>query len=136
MDAAFSSKRQRGWRYAKARADQQEPKPNAFANDHSALATMLLNLWASGHLSATAMQKIALAAMLDGAAHTEIANLAKCGHWGQTPGNIARDVHTTFLPDIKLAPMVSVAVPCIDPKTSLLSQSDAFFSCHICNLLH
>jgi hypothetical protein len=126
MDVPFSSKRHRGWRHDKAKADLSSAKyPNA--NEHSALATMLLNLWASGHLSATAMQKIALAAMLDGAAHAEIANLAKCGHWGQAPGNIARDVHTTFLPDIKLAPMVSVSVPCIDPKTSLLNQSDAFF---------
>ena len=95
--------------------------------ENSCLATLLLNMWARGTLSATAMQKIAHAAMLDGAEHVELGNLARCGNFGQVPGNVARDVHATFLPNVCLAPSCNLLVPVLDPKTSKLDHEDLHF---------
>ena len=98
--------------------------------ENSCLATLLLNMWARGTLSATAMQKIAHAAMLDGAEHVELGNLARCGNFGQVPGNVARDVHATFLPNVCLAPSCNLLVPVLDPKTSKLDHEDLHFFSH------
>ena len=132
-----SEKRHKGWRRERDLADQRaaaksDSKPASSASeqfvcDQSALATLLLLLWASGQISATAMQKIAYCAMLDGAAHLELANLAKCDAFGQQPGNVARDVNSIFLPSLGVCPAMAVDVPCIDPKTSKATTSEAHF---------
>lgn len=130
--AELPQKKFRGWKYEQQLVDQSTSsgsKEHAARSDHSALASLLLLLWASGNISATAMQKVALCAMLDGANHIELANLAKCGAWGQQPGNVARDVNATFLHSVLVSPSMSAEVPCIDPKTSKATVQDCHFFC-------
>ena len=125
---ASSSKRPRGWRLDKAMQDDVlQDKCQSAELEHSCLATLLLNLWAQGDLSAISMQKIAYAAILDGAQHEELGNLAKCGNFGQIPGNVSRDVHATFLPCISLAPACSIEAPVMHPKTSQKAYEDVHF---------
>jgi len=125
---ASSNKRPRGWRLDKQLQDDVGvTNTQNCGNEHSCLATLLLNLWSKGALSATSMQKIAYAAILDGAEHVELGNLAKCGNFGLVPGNVARDVHATFLPSICLAPSVSLQVPVLDPKTSQMDHEEIHF---------
>ena len=128
--AELPQKKFRGWKYEQQLVDQSTSsgsKEHAARSDHSALASLLLLLWASGNISATAMHKVALCAMLDGANHVELANLAKCGAWGQQPGNVARDVNATFLHSVLVSPSMSAEVPCIDPKTSKATVQDCHF---------
>lgn len=123
-----SCKRLRGWRMEKMMQDEGTGgQSTRSAVEHSCLATLLLNMWAKGTLSATAMQKIAHAAMLDGAEHVELGSLARCGNFGQVSGNVARDVHATFLPNVCLAPSCNLQVPVLDPKTSKLDHEDLHF---------
>ena len=125
-------KRARGWQQEKAMQDallsatgQKESEPADI--EHSALCTLLLNLWSGGGVSAVAIQKIAHCAILDGASHPELIALAKCGDFGQHQGNVARDVQKTFVAEVSIAPATSVSVPAIDPKTSQETQVEASF---------
>lgn len=104
---------------------QHSGKGDPNKNEQSALCTVLLNLWSSGHVSGVAIQKIAFAAMLDGANHSELVKLAKAGDFGQCSGNVARDINRAFLSDINLALQVDVEVPCLDPKTSKETKAPA-----------
>ena len=94
------TKRFRGWRLALQKhqleagiADPIEQGGEPQGDDHSALASRLLNLWASGRISATSARELAHCAMLDGANHHEIALLASAGTWGRQQSNISNDVH-------------------------------------------
>jgi len=121
----WMAKRLRGWRHDKCLQDAVL-KQDSFSNEiqQSCLATLLLNMWAKGNISATAIQQIAHCAILDGAQHEELGNLAKCGNFGQQPGNIARDLHATFMGEICLAPSCCTQVPVLDPKTSKEDHED------------
>ena len=65
-------------------APQDDPTP-------SCLATALLLLWAHGGISATAVQHLALQAVLDGVHHQEVTELAGLGTFGAHKSNIGRD---------------------------------------------
>ena len=58
----------------------------------SCLATALLLLWAQGGSSATAVQHLAVQAVLDGVHHQEVTELAGLGAFGAHKGNIGRDI--------------------------------------------
>jgi hypothetical protein len=92
----------------------------------SALAACLLLLWASGELSAAALQKIALAAKLDGLILPEIAHLAALGAWGHYLGNVSRDL-ITFLERefIGYAQPTLVQTKMLDPKTGQVEDAHA-----------
>ena len=81
----------------------------------SNLGTRLLLQWSKGSISASEVQRLAHAAVLDGLLHHEIASLASIGNWGQMPGNCNRDLQRKYHIDYLPAPLV-VRVPCIAPK--------------------
>lgn len=83
----------------------------------SCLVTKLLLMWSSGGISAVQIQEIAMAALLDGASHPELAALAETGTCGTHTSNIARDVEALFLKDIKVPPCFEVSTQAIDPKS-------------------
>ena len=83
----------------------------------SNLGTRLLLQWGRGTVSASEVQRLARAAVLDGLLHHEIASLASIGNWGQMPGNCNRDLQRKYHIDYLPAPLV-VRVPCIAPKAS------------------
>ena len=80
----------------------------------SNLFAELLRLWGTGHLSATAVQKVAHAATLDGISNDNVMKLAKLGSWGQHSSNVHRDL-LTFL-EMDLPKPVSVSAPAYDSK--------------------
>ena len=63
------------------------------------------------------MRWLAECALLDGAQHHELAQLAKCGSHGVHPGNIHRDLTATFCKGIDLPDPFQIEVPCKNPKT-------------------
>ena len=81
----------------------------------SNLVTRLLLQWASGHLSATEVQKICHAACLDGLTHPEVVAIAAIGSWGSQPGNCNRDLKRAYSCDDLPKPVI-VRVPCMDTK--------------------
>ena len=91
----------------------------------SALATKLLSLWSHGLLAAVVVQELAHLAILDGASHPELASIAKCGNFGQQPGNVHRDLMSTFCKDTHVPAALPVAVECKDPKSSELEEINA-----------
>ena len=90
----------------------------------SPLVTKLLSLWAHGILSAVLIRELAHLAMVDGANHNEVLFLARCGNFGNTPGNIHRDVLAKFAKGCQFV-STAVSVPCIDPKTNQPDNVDA-----------
>jgi hypothetical protein len=96
--------------------------------ENSNLVTKLLMLAFSGKISHSACQEIALAAIMDGASHPELAKLASAGSHGVHPGNVKRDVLTNWLAHVKIAEPDVVKVPCINPKTneSIMSPCSLF----------
>ena len=110
------AKRLRGW---ELEVQKSLPAPLTKGEEgQSSLATKLLNLWAHGKLSATAMQSIAHAAVLDGAEHPELGMLSKAGSFGENPGNVHRDIMGHFCAQVDLCETWDVVIPCLDPKTS------------------
>lgn len=83
----------------------------------SALADKLLLLWSSGALSAVMIRELAHLAILDGAQHPELYALSKAGNFGQSIGNVHRDIMVEFAPTIRIQDH-EVNVQCTDPKTS------------------
>ncbi len=73
-------------RLATARARDADETPLT----QSALAHVLLQLWAVGRLSAISIQQISSAALADGCDHQELATLASYGGWGASPQNCSR----------------------------------------------
>ena len=63
--------------------------------EKSGLVTKLLSLWAHGQLSATLCQQLAHLAVLDGAHHEELIQMASAGNWGEASGNCHRDFMAT-----------------------------------------
>ena len=91
----------------------------------SALGTLLLTMWNHRHMSAKGMQEIAHMAILDGATHPELAQIASAGLWGEIPGNVHRDVMAHYCQDISISPAIHVQVPVLEPKSSKVLVEDA-----------
>eukprot|EP00969_Alexandrium_andersonii_P327522 14473374-Alexandrium_andersonii.AAC.1 len=75
-----------------------------------------MHCWTHNDISATTLQKLAHAALLDGNCHQEIAALAALGAFGSTPSHINRDLRRRHMKGIRLHPASVCTVPCIDPK--------------------
>ena len=108
--------------------EMEKEKQNTLTkgNDQpSALADKLLNLWAHGSLSASAVQDLAHAAILDGAEHEELIALGKSGNWGTHKGSCHRDIMTYFCPQLTLCDSWDIQVPCLNPKTGKETHADA-----------
>ena len=82
-------------------------------------------------MSAVAVQSIAAAALLDGAEHPELEQLASAGSYGVHPGNCHRDIMVRFAGDVKIADADHVGTFLRDPKTSnIVEQPVAVFLPH------
>jgi hypothetical protein len=66
--------------------------PAAAREVPSSLASLLLKEWVWGHMPATQVQRLASAAVSDGADHRELRLLASIGTDGSNPGNCHRDL--------------------------------------------
>jgi len=118
-------KRLRGSALQKAfQEESAQPTPSESSKGHSSLVTKLLSLWAHGTLSAVMIRELAHLAYLDGANHPDIIALSKAGNFGEIPGNVHRDLMTTFAKgsDIK---HFEIQVICEDPKTHEKVETDA-----------
>lgn len=118
----------RGWRLAAelhGEASSRSTVHHGAAEAPSALASLLLGLWAEGTLSARMIQKVAHAALLDGCQHAEVATLASCGNFGDQQGNIHRDVMNQFLPQVHINEPCIIKTKCRDNKTSQVQEVEA-----------
>jgi len=101
-------------------AECGEPIPKAsrchedFRGSH--LACELLKLWTLGHLSAIGLQKLANAALLDGATHPSIASLAALGTFGEFSGNVSRDLKKYVGKNMTFPEPIDIVVPCLNSK--------------------
>ena len=118
------AKRLHGWALEKETCKKQT-SASSKSVPQSALASKLLSLWAHGSLSAKAIQEIAHLALLDGANHPELAQLAAAGSFGENPGNIHRELVRSFCKDLHIAEPFVLEVSCIDPKSSAEDVVDA-----------
>ena len=128
------AKRLRGWQLdaeiEKVTGKREKKEPLEKGESH--LCTALLSLWAHGHLSAVAIRKLAEAAMLDGAAHEELADLAKAGHYGEVAGNCHRDILARFVKHNSIPEPLEIEVPVLDPKSLKIGKEmAAIFLPHI-----
>ena len=105
-------------------AMQPDPEPER----PSCLANHLLLLWGRGEISATALQKLAHASMLDGCLHCELVAFASFGNYGQYPANITRDLKSYLerSSDITYPLPVELSTEMIDPKTSRIEEGIIF----------
>lgn len=94
--------------------------------EQSALAICLLGLWAKGFLSATSVQKIAHASMMDGNLHPKVAWLGSLGSFGLHPGNCNRDLMKHYGPLAEtLGTASKISVECLQPKEAAIVESEA-----------
>ena len=110
------AKRLRGWRLDQA-LNRGSEKEALVKGKCSNLATALLSLWSHGKLAATTCRWLAEQAMLDGATHPELHDLAKAGCHGQYPANIQRDICARFIKDVFVPEPTMVTTRCINTKS-------------------
>ena len=109
------AKRVRGWQLEK---ELQRPKKSLEkATKKSALATALLCLWSHGKVSGCTIQMLAEDAILDGAQHEELHQIAKAGSHGVHPGSIHRDQMVSFCTGLDIPDPIDIWVPCKNPKS-------------------
>ena len=126
--SSMAMKNKRGWRHELEVAQAQQSKHARTAvtsSSCSALATELLKMWSAGEISATRVQAIAHAAVLDGAQHAELGLLASTGSYGEHAGNVHRDINQIFSADLQISNASLVATSAVDPKTSSLEEVEA-----------
>ena len=100
--ASSSDKRPRpgGWRQKK-RWVEADARNASNPGSKSVLASLLLSMWCWGALSTPTVQKIASAALADGASHRELRNLAMLGSSGKCPNHMHEQLMSTLsLPSI------------------------------------
>lgn len=84
----------------------------------SALVAELLHQWGEGEVSALAVQKLSLLAILDGAKNTELAEVAAMGTVGKWPANVSRELKQKFCKDMVFPCASLVSTYFRDPKIS------------------
>jgi hypothetical protein len=87
------------------------PAAAAPVREHSQLSSVLLQLWGWGVLSASTIQTVAAAAVMDGLSCADLLKLSQLGSAGLYQGNMSRDLHTNCLGDIRVPPTYNVQVP-------------------------
>ncbi|CAE7455722.1 unnamed protein product [Symbiodinium sp. CCMP2592] len=85
----------------------------------SSLAAKLLALWAHGKLSATMIRELASLAVVDGAKHPDLLEIAQAGNWGEQPGNIHKQLMRRFVRNVGLDEACKVSIRCLDNKACL-----------------
>lgn len=91
----------------------------------SALANVLLRLWACGRISACSLQQIAEAALADGCQHPELGVFASLGSWGTHIGNCARDLKLQLNKTQQISSMMSVPTKAKNTKNGLVQTVNA-----------
>ena len=77
------------------------------------LARLLLEMRAWGHMSAPLIQRLAAAAVSDGATCLDLTRLANIGSQGLYPANCERDLITHLAPNPITSALSTIAVPMI-----------------------
>lgn len=97
-------------------------------NAPSALFDHLLHLWGHGEISASACQKLAHCAHIDGLQQPSLVKMASAGAWGEYPNNISRDLKQQIVTESKsiALPMPSTIknCPCFNPRMSQAEATD------------
>lgn len=114
-------------RIKRALSSNEESTPSH--GNHSSLGNHLLLLWGRGEISASALQKLAHAAVLDGCQHNELHVFAAFGNFGQHQGNITRDLKTYLEKGTVIMYPLPRSVPTEfrDPKTSIVQAGNISF---------
>ncbi len=98
-------------KWQKQTQSSQEPHQGAVCS-HSCLATLLIEKWSWGEMSARLLQQIAVAAVEDGCGHGELERIASIGSRGQNPQNCHRDLVDHRLQEPKIGGALSrIMVP-------------------------
>ena len=124
----------------KLSAAAQAARGTISASGGSALATLLITTWAWGIISTPLVQKLAAAAVADGACKAELHHLAKLGKSGAYPGNMYVEI-TNYLTPPPLASCLTdmwifmkLSVLRVVEVTSLIMEPHIVFSvlykCH------
>lgn len=129
------AKRLRGWELEmeSGRVPVNKAALEKAPEGQSGLASKLLQLWATGILSATLVQTLAELALQDGANHPELVQMASTGNWGAQKGNCHRQILNRFCNDVHLPQPFNIKVGCVDPKTSLEKEEQA--SCFLPHMM-
>ena len=123
-------KRLRGFQLDLETGKALAPEAKKAKAGDSQLATRLLTLWTEGRLSATCVQELAHLAMLEKSI-PELAILAKCGNYGQVPGNISRDISTNFLKEQGICPPYKIRVKCLGRNNAIIEDDMLLFLPHL-----
>ena len=124
-------KKLRGWKKEMAetlpceKGAASSPSCSNTTSSTSPLCTRLLELWSLGKLSATQVQEISHLALLEGCSSPEIHSLAKCGNFGQTKGNIHRDLVCNFCKNIHISDPIKVTVDVLDTNSRKIVKEEA-----------
>jgi hypothetical protein len=86
---------------------------------YSHLATLLLESWAIGEVSACTLQRLAAAASRDGLQHPEIITMSAIGSGGRHASHCSRDLMRHFkLDTLTTPPTTLVQIPVVDLKSA------------------
>ena len=103
---------------APANVPRQAAPPEQFA-------TVLLEQWSWGHITAKTLQILAAAAVADGIASGPLPRLAAIGHHGKAPQNCHRDLLKYLDNTLQSLPkQVQVSIP--------IANAKVFNGCHSC----
>ena len=109
-----------GVRQRLAEADQNQAKRvrggEADEEKKSPLAIELLRLWSMGSLSAVAVQKLANAALLEGADANMLAEMAALGSWGENSSHVHRELVALASKGMKIHEGITLQVEALNNK--------------------
>ena len=88
-----------------------EEAPASVKCMRSALATLLMEQWAWGEISAPQVQQMAKAAITDGCQHPELLKLASLGSSGLCTGNCHRDLQRHLKVADKMPQAIAMTLP-------------------------
>ena len=97
----------RAKRFRGGEADEEKKSP---------LAIELLRLWSMGLLSAVAVQKLANAALLEGAGANMLAEMAALGSWGENSSHVHRELVALASRGMKIHEGIVLQVPALNNK--------------------
>ena len=84
-----------------------------------------MRLWCVGRLSATSLQQIAYAAVVDGCKNEELGVCASIGPWGVQPANCTRDLKRELCKTQQMSAQFKVVTQMRNTKTNLEADVQA-----------
>jgi hypothetical protein len=111
-------------RIEQAQRDAAQSAPANQPANQSVLASELLMQYYTGHCSAACVQRTAMAAMLDGCSHEEVAHLASFGAFGLQDGNATRDIRRHYSKGCLIPEPHIVRCPIWSPSAAKVEEED------------